>query len=269
MPPVSVIVCANTLRRWDFLLETLGSVERQTFRPHELIVVVDYNDELRERLELVLDRITAFPARATTNVYERGLSGARNTGIDEASGDILAFIDDDAVANVDWLEILGEGYVDPRVWGVGGRAVPCWLGRKPSWLAPEFYWVIGCTYKGMRSRFPRCGTSTAATPRFEEKSSTRSGGSPLGWGDAARSWRALKRLSCACVRRRCGPISSSCSRRTQSCATLFLRNGLAGRTSCRAASRRVARKPGWSARLAWPVACLPSPSISRASRVLP
>src|SRR5215207_11385861 len=100
---ISLVICTNTLDRWDLLLEALASIERQTLVPDELIVVVDHNEELRERLESVLERMKT-PARAVANAYERGLSGARNSGVDEASGDVVVFMDDDAVADESWLE---------------------------------------------------------------------------------------------------------------------------------------------------------------------
>ena len=147
--PVSVIISTNTLRRWSLLIETLASLERQTLAPHEVIVVVDHNNDLRTRIEPVLGRITAFPARAIDSVYESGLSGARNTGVEHAVGDIVAFIDDDAIASDAWLQELVEGFRDSDVWAVGGSVAPRWLAERPGWLADEFYWVIGCTYKGM------------------------------------------------------------------------------------------------------------------------
>jgi glucosyl-dolichyl phosphate glucuronosyltransferase len=149
---ISLIICTNTEDRYDFLLEALASIERQTLLPDELILVVDHNEELLERLQPVVELMSAFSARVVENVYGLGLSGARNTGVDQASGDIVAFIDDDAVAKEDWLERLVSGYQDERVWGIGGRLVPWWLAPRPRWLVDEFYWVIGCSYRGMPNK---------------------------------------------------------------------------------------------------------------------
>ena len=44
---------------------------------------------------------------------------------------------------------LCEGYTDPRVLGTGGAVTPLWAGTKPNWVPEEFYWVVGCTYRGM------------------------------------------------------------------------------------------------------------------------
>jgi len=83
------------------------------------------------------------------NSGRRGLSGGRNTGVSHAIGDVVAFLDDDARAQPDWLERLAAGYRSPSVVGVGGAVTPVWPGQRPPWLPPEFDWVVGCTFVGM------------------------------------------------------------------------------------------------------------------------
>ena len=83
------------------------------------------------------------------NVGERGLSSARNTAVTAASGDLLAFLDDDAVADEKWLETPRRAVRRPDVVGAGGTATPRWDTRRPDWFPPEFDWVVGCTHEGM------------------------------------------------------------------------------------------------------------------------
>ena len=66
-----------------------------------------------------------------------------------ATGDIVAFLDDDAIADRDWLTFLADSYADDCVAGVGGLTVPNWDTRRPSWFPREFDWVVGCNYLGM------------------------------------------------------------------------------------------------------------------------
>lgn len=120
----------------------------QTLQPAQTLVVIDYNPSL---LELALSRLGAHgsPVRVLENTGPKGLSGARNTGLEAATGDIVAFLDDDAFADRRWLEHLVAPYDDPRVVAVGGRIVPSWESDRPAWFPEEFDWVIGCTYRGM------------------------------------------------------------------------------------------------------------------------
>jgi GT2 family glycosyltransferase len=144
MPTVSAIICAYTERRWDDLIAAVGSLQQQTHRPDEIIVVIDHNEALYERA------LQAFPdGQVVRNVQQKGLSGARNSGIAQASGAIIAFMDEDAVADPIWLETLLQSYSHQEVMGVGGQIVPLWLADRPGWFPEEFQWVVGCTYRGM------------------------------------------------------------------------------------------------------------------------
>ena len=82
------------------------------------------------------------------NAGRGGASGARNTGVAVATGDVVAFLDDDARPEPDWLERLMAAYDDPAVMAVGGVARPVWPDRRPDHLPPELDWLVGCTYLG-------------------------------------------------------------------------------------------------------------------------
>jgi glycosyltransferase involved in cell wall biosynthesis len=144
MVQISVVICAYTERRWDDLRAAVESVRAQSTPALETIVVVDHNDALFTRL--CRDRPDVQVVASTRT---RGLAGARNTGLAVASGAVVAFLDDDAVADPDWLKHLAAGYDDERVLGVGGAVEPDWLERRPAWFPAEFDWVVGCTYRGM------------------------------------------------------------------------------------------------------------------------
>ncbi len=140
----SVVICTYSEARWDFLAAAVESVRRQTVPPLEIIVSVDHNQTLLDRV-----RGRWLDVVAVENHETRGLSGARNSGIAAARGEVIAFLDDDAAAAPDWLEQLQRGYADENVLGVGGTIQPVWLGHQPKWLPREFYWVVGCTYEGV------------------------------------------------------------------------------------------------------------------------
>ena len=147
-PTTSVVVCAYTLDRWDLLAAAVREAGRQAHRPLEVVLVVDHNDELaaRARRELDLPGISVV-----ANGYRRGLSGARNTGVERASGDVVAFLDDDAVPEPGWLAALVAPFCDPSVVATGGVARPVWSQGRPEWFPREFDWVVGCSYRGQVS----------------------------------------------------------------------------------------------------------------------
>ncbi|MGY1779760.1 glycosyltransferase family 2 protein [Geodermatophilus sp. SYSU D01036] len=141
---MSVVICAYTLERWDAICAAVESLRRQTCRPAEVVLVSDHNPELLARAEV------AFPdVRTAPNTGARGLSGARNTGVALATGDVVAFLDDDAAADPRWAERLLAAYSDERVIGVGGGVLPEWLVARPAWFPDEFLWVVGCSYRGL------------------------------------------------------------------------------------------------------------------------
>lgn len=141
---ISVIVCAYSGERWHDLLAAIASVQAQTIPPHELIVVIDHNTELLARLKSTVAGVVLVENREG-----RGLSGARNSGLAGAGGEVIAFLDDDAVAAPDWLAKLVGAYSDARVVGVGGAIEADWVSGRPHWFPEEFDWVVGCTYRGM------------------------------------------------------------------------------------------------------------------------
>jgi glucosyl-dolichyl phosphate glucuronosyltransferase len=153
-PTVSVIICAYTEDRWSLLEDCIASVEKQTAPPVELILCIDHNEELLRKSEqhFVWGRPPkSIPLTVVANKYEGHLGSARNTAAEIASGEVLAFIDDDASAAPDWLEQLIAPYSDPCVAAVGGAPLPVFEEQRPRWFPHEFDWVFGCSYGGLPS----------------------------------------------------------------------------------------------------------------------
>jgi len=150
LPTCAVVICAYTEARWDDTLRAVRSVQAQVPPPQELIVVVDHNPDLQERLAGELPGV-----RVVANHNDRGLSGARNSGVELATSDVVVFLDDDAAARPGWLAGLARNYLDPNVLGVGGRIEPEWHGEPPRWWPMEFNWVVGCDYTGQRTGLVR------------------------------------------------------------------------------------------------------------------
>lgn len=144
---VSVVICTYTEKRWDNLVAAVESVQKQSMPPREIIVAVDHNAHLLERVRMHIPGSIAIE-----NSQQRGSSGTRNSGIAIARGSLIAFLDDDAVAEPDWLARLSQGCAHPQVLGASGVVEPLWASKgkkRPAWFPEEFYWVVGCSYRGL------------------------------------------------------------------------------------------------------------------------
>ena len=110
---VSVIV--NTYNRAGSLGDLLSSLRYQTYEAFEVVVVAGpCTDETPQLLDRWGDAVRVVECP------ELHLSISRNVGIDAASGEIVAFIDDDAVPSAHWLEGLVAAYDSDSVAGAGG-----------------------------------------------------------------------------------------------------------------------------------------------------
>lgn len=137
---VTVVIPCYTERRWASLIRTVESVESQGLPPAAITIVTDHNPVLYSRL------VTALPhVRVLENRYERGVSGARNTGAMSCETPLVAWLDDDVVARPGWLAALLEPFTDPAVVGTGGAVLPRWSVGRPAWYSDEFLWVVGVT----------------------------------------------------------------------------------------------------------------------------
>jgi hypothetical protein len=146
-PRVSVIVpCRNAART---LPATLAAVAAQSHPAAEVIVVDDASDDdsaaLAERLG----------ARVLRHETRRNAGGARNRALDVATGEVLAFLDADAVPSTNWLERVAANLArDASIVAVGGRIAN---GRPGRWGDLDYFlnhseWIGGAA--GPRGTFP-------------------------------------------------------------------------------------------------------------------
>ncbi|OBG42610.1 hypothetical protein A5672_11455 [Mycobacterium alsense] len=156
VPRADVVICTYTAGRWDLFVRSVESVLAQRITPQRLIIAVDHNPELFERcrrewagrrpgsdVEIVVVA-NQFPGR---------LGSTRNTALLHARADIVAFLDDDAEAEPDWLERLLAVYAThPEAVAVGGAPRPVYGAARPSWFPPDCDWVFGCHYRSLPDR---------------------------------------------------------------------------------------------------------------------
>jgi GT2 family glycosyltransferase len=117
-PTASVVII--TYKRPDFVTRCLEHLLVQTLPPLEIIVIDSSSDQ--DTKSLVRDR---FPTviYAVCDAGMGAMATARNLGYRMSRGQVLAFIDDDAFAEPEWLERLLPFYDDPMVGAVGGRQI--------------------------------------------------------------------------------------------------------------------------------------------------
>jgi glycosyltransferase involved in cell wall biosynthesis len=148
-PKVSVVICAYTERRWHDLGDAVASAASQADAA-EVLVVIDHAPALLARARAEWPQHVVLP-----NAHRQGLSGARNTGTEAAAHELVAYLDDDAIAAEGWLAPLVDVLLQPHVVGAGGKAVPIWPKAAPAFLPPELNWIIGCTFTGQPAHLER------------------------------------------------------------------------------------------------------------------
>ncbi|MFO7947234.1 MAG: glycosyltransferase family 2 protein, partial [Armatimonadota bacterium] len=117
-------VLIPSYKRGPALLHSLAGVINGERVPDQVVVVLrDTDEESQELVQNWLDECSCPDVFDIPQVSEPGQIAAINRGLEVASGDIVAFTDDDAVPRSQWLKCLVSHYEDPDVGGVGGRDV--------------------------------------------------------------------------------------------------------------------------------------------------
>jgi len=140
-PYISAIIC--TYNREQYLGSAIDSLLQQDFSFYE-VIVVDNGSSDRTR-EIVEERLAQPQLHY---VYEpvNGLSVARNTGASIARADILAYLDDDAIASPLWLKTIYDAYQSNEQLAVaGGKVTLLWPDgmMPPAWLSSNLAQNLG------------------------------------------------------------------------------------------------------------------------------
>lgn len=112
-----------TYNRHKDLRECLCSIFDLKVKPYEVIVVDSNSRDETRKLK------NCFPIKFVS-IRERNRQCARNLGISMASGEIIAFLDDDVVVYKGWLNQIVKPYANDSVGGVGGRVIPYGVPNK-------------------------------------------------------------------------------------------------------------------------------------------
>lgn len=141
---ISVIIC--TYNREKYLPEALQSLLEQDFDKTRFETIVVNNNSKDNTAKVCLDFITAHPDYQFYyyNEMEQGSSPARNKGARHAKGSLLIFMDDDAVAEKDFLKNTWRFHTGhPDIQGFGGRIIPRYIPAEPKWMSHYVSALVG------------------------------------------------------------------------------------------------------------------------------
>lgn len=144
-PLLSIVITSYTTERLNDIFDLLRSIKNQVYQNIETLFIVERSEQLMEKISS-FEVENNFPnLKILFNKGDPGLSAARNIGIKEACGEIIAFVDDDVLLFPNWAEEMVKAYRDDSIIGITGPALPLWENKSMSWFPEEFYWIISCT----------------------------------------------------------------------------------------------------------------------------
>ena len=147
LPKISVVISCYTMDRFSDITKLLDSLQSQSYTNIETIVVTERSPELTENIKSYVHNKNYLNVQVLYNQNEWGASASRNLGAKQASGQIIAFVDDDAIPFSDWAEEMATAYAnDSTIIGLTGPILPLWEDISMAWFPKEFYWIFSCTY---------------------------------------------------------------------------------------------------------------------------
>ncbi len=139
----TVVISTYSINNFDLVIKCIDSIKKQILPPDEILLILDDNSNLLNFYDKNIETDVKI-----INSGGYGLSYARNTGVRKARGDVVFFIDDDAIADENWLKKQLIHYCDPNVVGVSGFVQAEYEEKQPFWFPEELDWIVGCTYRG-------------------------------------------------------------------------------------------------------------------------
>lgn len=143
-PQISVIIC--TYNRAKYITDALQSLYTQDLDRDRYEVIVVNNNSTDDTAEVCAHFIQTHPDMQVQylNEAEQGASAARNTGARLAKGTLFCFMDDDAVAEKDYLRLIRDFFQQhPDAGGLGGRIIPRYIPEEPRWMSHYVSSMVG------------------------------------------------------------------------------------------------------------------------------
>ena len=175
---VSVVVPTYSLDRYSDLCGCIDALLAQTYDPVEIVVIVDGNETVYERVNEEYDEeetVISYLSHDDAGPLSRG-----NMGVIQSSGEVVALTDDDAVPEEDWIEQLVDAYERHDAVAVGGRMTADWVAGKADYIPEEFYFLIGVTHRGFPTEEREVRNTFGANLSFKREAFLKLGGIKLG-----------------------------------------------------------------------------------------
>jgi glycosyltransferase involved in cell wall biosynthesis len=141
---ISVVIC--TYNRATYIQDAMDSLYHQTIAKNLYEIIIVNNNSSDNTIDVCNDWISAHPDAhyAFYNEAKQGASYARNTGAALANGNLLCFMDDDAIAESDYLERIIYFFEEhPNAGGLGGRIIPKYIPEEPKWMSYYVSSMVG------------------------------------------------------------------------------------------------------------------------------
>jgi len=133
---ISVVVC--TYNRAGLLPDCLTALQNQTLDDDLYEIIIINNNSTDNTDQVARDFINKINNFRLINEKRQGLSNARNSGVKRAKGDYLAFIDDDSIADKDWLKNAMTIAKEKKPDIFGGPVYPMYNVEKPAWFKDQY-----------------------------------------------------------------------------------------------------------------------------------
>jgi glycosyltransferase involved in cell wall biosynthesis len=136
---MDVTVCICTHDRPGYLSDCLDGLRRQTVGDGRFDILVVDSASTGDIPAQVEQLVHGLRNARLLRIEQPGVSVARNAGAQEAAGDYIAYIDDDAIPACDWIERIVQSIseTDPPPALIGGRILPHWEAPLPFWWPPS------------------------------------------------------------------------------------------------------------------------------------
>jgi glycosyltransferase involved in cell wall biosynthesis len=142
---VRLDVVVATYNRSQFLIRTIESLLHAPVPAGMDVTILIMDNNSKDDTESVVREIQSRAGKNIVYVKEtnQGLSYARNAGIQNGTGEVVGFIDDDEEIHPDWFNVIYSEFSNPTTHYIGGACLPNLSAQLPKWLPPDYYLVIG------------------------------------------------------------------------------------------------------------------------------